>query len=49
MTQFSHSHVQRDIRNVLHPYTNAVSHGKMESLSTTTGERIYVLDEVDNK
>jgi adenosylmethionine-8-amino-7-oxononanoate aminotransferase len=49
MTQFSHSLIQRDIRNVLHPYTNVASHGKMESLITTTGERIYVLDEVDNK
>ncbi len=49
MIQFSHSLVQRDIRNVLHPYTNVVSHDKMESLFTTKGERFYVLDDVANK
>jgi len=49
MTQSSHSLAQRDIENVLHPYTNVVSHNNTGPMVITKGEGIYVFDEAGNK
>ena len=49
MTQSSHSLAQRDIENVLHPYTNVVSHNNTGPMVITKGEGIHVFDEVGNK
>ena len=48
MTQSSHSLAQRDIENVLHPYTNVVSHNNTGPMVITKGEGIQVFDEAGN-
>ena len=49
MIQSSKSFAQRDIENVLHPYTNAASHITTGRLTITKGEGIYVFDDAGNK
>ena len=49
MMQSSKSFAQRDIENVLHPYTNAASHINTGPLTITKGEGIYVFDDAGNK
>src|SRR6201992_1359413 len=39
----------RDIANVLHPYTNAVSHEKSGPLVIERGDGIYVIDDAGNR
>ena len=49
MNQPSKSLAQRDIENVLHPYTNIASHNDTGPLIITKGEGIYVYDENGKK
>ncbi|MEE3000118.1 MAG: aminotransferase, partial [Pseudomonadota bacterium] len=49
MNQPSKSLAQRDIENVLHPYTNIASHNETGPLIITKGEGIYVYDENGKK
>jgi 4-aminobutyrate--pyruvate transaminase len=49
MTRRSNSLAQRDIKNVLHPYTNIASHNDNGPTIITKGEGIYVYDEAGKK
>jgi 4-aminobutyrate---pyruvate transaminase len=45
----SNSLVQRDIENVLHPYTNLAAHQETGPMIITRGEGVYVYDESGTK